>query len=43
MNEWFAGTPAVEAGRVYLLDGSLLTWHGTRLARALQELPAFLE
>ncbi|NUM48408.1 MAG: ABC transporter substrate-binding protein [Anaerolineales bacterium] len=32
-------TPAVQNDRVHLVDGSLLTWHGTRLARALQELP----
>ncbi|MGW8182244.1 MAG: ABC transporter substrate-binding protein [bacterium] len=32
-------TDAVQSGRVYLVDGSLITWHGTRLARALQELP----
>jgi ABC-type Fe3+-hydroxamate transport system substrate-binding protein len=32
---------AVRQGRVFLVDGSLITWHGTRLARALQELPAF--
>lgn len=31
--------PAVQNDRIYLVDGSLLTWHGTRLARALQELP----
>jgi ABC-type Fe3+-hydroxamate transport system substrate-binding protein len=31
--------PATRAGRVHLVDGSLLTWHGTRLARALQEIP----
>jgi ABC-type Fe3+-hydroxamate transport system substrate-binding protein len=37
-----AATPAVERGRVVLLDGSLITWHGTRLAKALQELPAIL-
>lgn len=36
----FEATPAVAAGRVYRVDGSLITWHGTRLARALQELPA---
>jgi ABC-type Fe3+-hydroxamate transport system substrate-binding protein len=43
-DDWmqFAGLPAVQTQRVYLLDGSLLTWHGTRLARALQELPALL-
>lgn len=32
-------TPAVQNDRIVLVDGSLLTWHGTRLARALQELP----
>jgi len=35
-------TPAVREGRVHLVDGTLLTWHGTRLGRALQELPALL-
>ena len=34
--------PAAEAGRVYLVDGSVLTWHGTRLARALQDIPPLL-
>lgn len=34
--------PAVRNKRVHLLDGSLLTWHGIRLARALAELPAIL-
>ena len=37
----FADTPAARAGRVYLVEGSLLTWHGTRLGKALQRLPAF--
>lgn len=32
-------TPAVQNGRVHLVDGSLLFWHGTRLANALTELP----
>lgn len=36
-----AETPAVRAGRVYLVDGSLITWHGTRLGMALQELPRY--
>ncbi len=36
-------TPAVREGRLHLIDGSLITWHGTRLARALQELPRVLE
>jgi len=34
-----AETPAAQANRVHRLDGSLLTWHGTRLARALAEVP----
>lgn len=38
-----ADTQAVHGGRVYLIDGSLITWHGTRLARALQELPSLFE
>ncbi len=36
----FSATPAVKKGRVHNVDGSLITWHGTRLARAIQELPA---
>ena len=36
------GTPAVQEGRVFLLDGHLLTWHGTRLAHALTEVPNYL-
>lgn len=37
--EQFSAIQAVQSGRVYLVDGSLITWHGTRLARALQDLP----
>jgi ABC-type Fe3+-hydroxamate transport system substrate-binding protein len=36
------GVPAVKNGRIRLVDGSLLTWPGTRLAHALAELPAIL-
>ena len=36
-------TPAVRQGRIIPVDGSLITWHGTRLARALRELPALLD
>jgi ABC-type Fe3+-hydroxamate transport system substrate-binding protein len=42
IEEWLAETPAVESGRVHLIDGSLLTWHGTRLAKAVAELPTYL-
>jgi ABC-type hemin transport system substrate-binding protein len=38
-----AETPAVRANRVQRIDGSLLTWHGTRLARALAEIPDCLQ
>jgi ABC-type Fe3+-hydroxamate transport system substrate-binding protein len=34
--------PAARSGRIHLVDGSLLTWHGTRLARALSEIPKLL-
>jgi iron complex transport system substrate-binding protein len=37
----FASTPAVQAGRIYRIDGSLITWHGTRLGLALEQLPRF--
>ncbi len=37
----FPEIPAVKHQRIYLVDGSLLTWHGIRLAKALAELPAF--
>jgi ABC-type Fe3+-hydroxamate transport system substrate-binding protein len=37
-----AETPAVKLGKVVYIDGSLLTWHGTRLDRALRELPNIL-
>ncbi|GAB4581830.1 MAG: helical backbone metal receptor [Anaerolineales bacterium] len=36
---WLGDTPAVQNDRVVLVDGSLITWHGTRIARALQEFP----
>jgi len=32
-------TPAARTNSIYLVDGSLLTWHGTRVAYALRELP----
>ncbi len=39
IEDYMGETSAVRNGRVYLVDGSLLTWHGTRLGKALQELP----
>jgi ABC-type Fe3+-hydroxamate transport system substrate-binding protein len=43
VGELLAETPAARKGCIYTIDGSLITWHGTRLARALRELPAVLE
>jgi len=40
--ETFRGTPAADRGRIVWVDGSLLTWHGTRLGRALAELPSLI-
>lgn len=34
--------PAAKNGLIYLVDGSLLTWHGTRIAYALHELPPLI-
>lgn len=33
-------TTAVKNDQIHLVDGSILTWHGTRLGKALQELPS---
>lgn len=35
--------PAARHGQIHLVDGALLTWHGTRIAHAFNELPALLE
>lgn len=34
--------PAAKTGQIKLMDGSLLTWHGTRMARALLTIPDLL-
>lgn len=43
INATFSETPAVNNQKVYLVDGSLITWHGTRMGMALQELVVFFE
>jgi len=43
LQDMLGETPAVKNERVLLVDGSLITWHGTRLALALRELPALLD
>lgn len=35
--------PAAHLGHIYLIDGSLLSWHGTRFAFTLTELPPMIE
>jgi len=40
---FFSETPAARNKRIYLVDGSLITWNGTRLARALRELPPLFD
>jgi ABC-type hemin transport system substrate-binding protein len=34
----FANTPAVKNNALYCVDGSLITWYGTRMAKALTQL-----
>ena len=41
--EAYPGIPAVRNHRIHLVDGSLLAWPGTRLAKALAELPSLLQ
>jgi len=43
MRQILAETPAVRTGSLHLVDGRLISWHGTRLALALAELPAILQ
>lgn len=40
---YLADTPAVRSGNIRHVDGSLITWHGTRLGRALNQLPMFFQ
>jgi len=42
VQETFNTTSAVKEEKVVLVEGSLLSWHGTRLARALVDLPVML-
>lgn len=43
LKDLLSGTPAVEHGRVHLVDGRGITWHGTRIARALAEFPPLFQ
>ena len=42
IDDSFRETRAVKNDKVFYLSGSLLAWHGTRLARALNDLPLVL-
>jgi ABC-type Fe3+-hydroxamate transport system substrate-binding protein len=42
LKELLPEIPAVQNERIHCVDGTLITWHGTRLARALRELPLLL-
>ncbi len=35
--------PAAKNNRIHLVDGTLLTWHGTRVAYAFDQLPAYFQ
>ena len=35
-------TPASRAGRIHCLDGTLISWYGPRIARAIPEVSALL-
>jgi len=37
-----ARVPAVRDGRMYIVEGELLSWYGPRLPRALREISALL-
>lgn len=39
ISECFADTPAVRNKKIFRIDGKSITWHGTRLAAALETLP----
>ena len=43
LTELLDSTPAVLDGRVYQIDGRLITWHGTRLAKSMAEIPTYLQ
>src|SRR4030095_7400447 len=36
------GTPAAATGRIHCIDGTLISWYGPRIARAIAEVAALL-
>ena len=43
LTELLVNTPAVLDGRVHQIDNRLISWHGTRLAKSLAEIPTYLQ
>lgn len=43
IRELLNSTPAVQNNRIFRIDGTLITWFGTRLARAISELPSLFQ
>jgi ABC-type Fe3+-hydroxamate transport system substrate-binding protein len=43
ISDLIAGTTAVSKNQVYLIDGRLITWHGIRIAEAINKLPRYFE
>lgn len=41
MKSLFAETNAAKSGSIYKVDGSLITWPGTRIGKAIAELPQY--
>jgi ABC-type Fe3+-hydroxamate transport system substrate-binding protein len=41
--ELFHDTPAGQSGNIYTVDGRLVNWHGTMVARAIAELPPLIQ
>jgi iron complex transport system substrate-binding protein len=43
LREMLPDVPAVQEGRIHLVDGPAITWHGTRVGRALVEFPSLFQ
>jgi ABC-type Fe3+-hydroxamate transport system substrate-binding protein len=43
LREALSNTPAIRGGRIYLVDGRHITWHGTRVGGALTHLPPIFQ
>lgn len=41
--EKFSDTKAVRTGRIYIIDGKWITWHGVHIIHAIKNLPGYFE